>query len=100
MLAGAAPARLHLVADPQDAVLAQLLGERAEQPVGPVGEPADPLDRLGDQRRDVAAHLVEDLAQIPDARVDELGVRQARERAAEAVAPVHVVGLERRERGR
>ena len=74
--------------------------ERAEQPVRAGGEPADALDRLGDERRDVAARLVEHLAQVGDAGGDELAVGQARERRAVLLAAVHVVGLERRERRR
>ena len=70
--------------------------EGAEKPVGRGGEPADALDRLGDQRRDVAARLVEHLAQVVHARLDVLVVGQLGERAAHAVAAVHVVALERR----
>ena len=53
VLAGAAPAGLHLVGDEQDAVLVEDRGVRAEQPVGRHGEPADALHRLGDQAGDV-----------------------------------------------
>ena len=54
VLAGAAPAGLHLVAHEQDAVLVEHLLERPEQAVGRDGEAADALDRLGDQAGDVA----------------------------------------------
>ena len=53
VLAGAAPTGLDLVGDEQDAVLVEDFLVRLEQAVGRHREPADALDRLGDQRADV-----------------------------------------------
>ena len=55
VVAGTAPAGLHLVGDQQDAVLVEhLLAARRSSPSGGVHEAADALDRLGDQRGHVA----------------------------------------------
>ena len=57
VVAGAAPAGLHLVGDEEDAVPVEHLLHRAEEPVGRRREPADALDRLGDHAGDVARGL-------------------------------------------
>src|SRR5205085_1709760 len=54
VVAGAAPAGLHLVADPEDAVAGEDLAEGGVEAVGGRGEAADALDRFGDQGGDAA----------------------------------------------
>ncbi|GDY57513.1 hypothetical protein SVIO_081360 [Streptomyces violaceusniger] len=100
VVAGAAPAGLHLIGDPQDAVPIQHLAEGGEQPVGRGGEAADALDRLGDQRGDIAVRLTEDVLEVGHARLDELAVGQPGERATGAHRAVHVQRLERGQAGR
>ena len=90
VLAGAAPAGLHLVGDEQDPVLVEHLLHRAEEAVGRDGEPAHALDRLGDQAGHVAGGgRREHVAQVV-ARRRRCSRRRSRspERAAEAVAAV------------
>ena len=96
--AGAAPARLHLVGDEEDAVLAEHLLEGAEQPVGRHGEPGHPLYRLGHEAGHVACRAaVDHVAQVGDAGCDVLPVGQVPEGAAVAVGAVHVADVDRGE---
>ncbi len=100
VFAGASPAGLHLIRDPQDAVGFEDLAEGGEEAVGRVGEAADALDRFGDEGGDVAVRLAEHVGEVRDAGRDVLGVRQVRVRAVGAYAAVDVQRLERREAGR
>ena len=71
------------------------LVEGGEQPVGRRGEAAHALDRLGDQRGDVARGLAEHVLQVGDAGRDVVVVAQVGERAAGAHPAVHVQRLQR-----
>ena len=100
VFAGAPPAGLDLVGDQQDAAGVEFLLEGTEEPIGVGGEPADLLDRFGDQAGDIAGrHHVEHLGEIVDTRLGE-GGRQDRGTAAEAVAALHETHIEPRDRGR
>ncbi|MGX1225512.1 hypothetical protein RKD42_006771 [Streptomyces ambofaciens] len=99
VLAGAPPAGLHLVGDPQDAAFVQHLAEGGVQAVRRGGEAADALYGFGDQRGG-GAGVAEEVQQVVDAGVDELPVVQVRVGAAGADAAVDVEGLERGEGGR
>ena len=79
VLAGPAPAGLHLVGDQQDPVLVEDLLHRAEEAVRRHREAADALDRLGDQAGHVAGGGgLDDVAQVGDAGRDVVGVGQRR----------------------
>ena len=72
-VAGAPPARLHLVGDEQDPVLVEDLFQRGEEPVGRDDEAAHSLDGLGDQAGDVpGGGRLDDLAQVGGAGGVEL----------------------------
>ena len=80
VLAGTAPAGLHLVGDQQDAVLVEDLLVRGEQPVGRHGEPAHALHRLGQQAADVGRVNPggQQGPQVLHAGLDVVGVGQVR----------------------
>src|SRR5690606_25155073 len=99
VLPGAAPAGLHLVGDPQDAVPVQHLAEGGVQAVGRGGEAADALDRFGDQGGGRAG-VAEEVLEVVDAGGDEVVVVQRRERPPAADAAVHVQRLQRGHRRR
>ena len=96
MLAGAPPARLHLVGDEKDAVLVEDLFQSGEEPVGWYDEAAHPLDGLGDQAGDVPrGGRLDDLAQVGGAGGIELVVTEPGERPSPAVPIVEVAHLQR-----
>ncbi len=99
VVAGTAPAGLHLVGDPQHPVLGEDFAERGVQTVGRGGEPADALDRFGDQRGG-RPDMAEQVLEVLDTGRDELGVGQGGVGTARAHAAVDVERLERGEGGR
>ncbi len=99
VFARAAPAGLHLVGDPQDAVLVEHLAERRVQTVRRCGEATDALDGFGDQRGG-RARVAEQVPQVLDAGGDEVRVAQGGVGAAGAHAAVDVQRLQRGQGGR
>jgi hypothetical protein len=92
VLAGTAPAGLHLVGDPQDAVPVQDSAEGGVEAVGRGGEAADALDGFGDERGNVPG-VAEEVLEVGHTGVDEPLVAVLRVRPAGADAAVHVQGL-------
>lgn len=93
VFAGASPAGLYFVGDPEDAVLVEDVAEGRVEAVGWCGEASDALDGFGDEGGG-GAGVAEEVFEVVDAGGDEGVVVEVGVGASGADAAVDVLGLE------
>ena len=95
VFAGTPPTGLDLIGDQQDPAGIEFLLERTEEAIGWRSEPADPLNRFGDQAGNISRrHHVEHLGEVIDAGVGECGVVELAERASQPIAALDEMDIQ------